>query len=132
MIISKFSKDGKRGFTVGSNNLTPERLAAAAVTLAAGLLMSVIGGLIRPASSKKSKSRAKSKEKPRKKPLMLAALPFIYKTAKSAMEKSSFDGLVSKAVSENTPPEEPFPKDDGIEMIDAIPINSEEEVYEHI
>ena len=135
MLITVFSKDSKRGFAAGSNNLTPEKLAAGAITLAAGLVAVALGGLLKRKKSEKSKK----KKKP---PIWLVALPAVYGTAKSKIERNFIDGLVSEAekagdtlgVSVAALPAEEASEGDhgGIEVVDAIPISSEDEVYEHI
>ena len=134
MLIQKFSKDAKRGFVVGANNVTPEKLAAGAVTLASGLMISVVGGLLKP-RKKSHRAKGRDHENDKKKPPILAlALPLVYKTAKSAFKKKSLidtlNGLTAQFAKEAKP--EIMPEPDGVEVIDAIPIGSEEEVYEHI
>ena len=134
MLITVFSKDSKRGFAAGSNNLTPEKLAAGAVTAAAGLVIAAIGGLLRLSRSEKPKKK--------KRPIWLAALPLIYGAAKSKAERKVIDSLVSETEKAGkalgvgkitVPAEEAFEGDHGgIEVVGAIPISSEEEVYEHI
>ena len=128
MLISKFSRDGKRGFTIGSNSLTPDKLAAGAITLSAGLVMAAIGGLIKP---KKRNNRAGAKQDRKKKPIWLLLLPMIFNHAKNSIKQKSFDDLVNGIIAEYAP-EQDQPRENGIEIIDAIPISSEEEVYEHI
>ena len=120
MLITVFSKDSKRGFAAGSNNLTPEKLAAGAVTAATGLVIAAIGGLLRLSRSEK----------------------LIYGAAKSKVERKVIDSLVSETEKAGetlgvgkitVPAEEAFEGDHGgIEVVGAIPISSEEEVYEHI
>ena len=134
MLITVFSKDSKRGFAAGSNNLTPEKLAAGAVTAAAGLVIAAIGGLLRLSRSEKPKKK--------KRPIWLAALPLIYGAAKSKAERKALNGLVAEAekagkelgISGETILAEDATESDhgGIEVVGAIPISSEEEVYEHI
>lgn len=133
MLIQKFSKDSKRGFVIGANNMTPEKLAAGAVTLSAALMISAIGGLF--GSGKKRSHRAKGKnasvkkhEEKKKSPLWAVAMPFVFKTAKSAFQKKGLDGIAAMF----TPTVETSEQDGGIEVIGAIPISSEEEVYDHI
>ena len=60
MLITVFSKDSKRGFAAGSNNLTPEKLAAGAVTAATGLVIAAIGGLLRLSRSEKPKKKKRN------------------------------------------------------------------------
>lgn len=133
MLIQKFSKDAKRGFVVGANNFTPEKLAAGAVTLASGLMISVVGGLLKP-HKKSHRAKGRDHKDSKKKPLWALALPLIYKAAKSAFKKKSLsdtlNGLTAQFAKEAQP--EIVPEPDGIEVVDAIPISSEEEVYEHI
>ena len=134
MLVTVFSKDSKRGFAAGSNKLTPEKLAAGAITAAAGLVIAAIGGLLRLNRSGKPK-----KKKP---PIWLAVLPAIYGAAKSKAERKALNGLVAEAekagkelgISGETVLAEDAAEGDhgGIEVVGAIPISSEEEVYEHI
>ena len=127
MLISKFSRDGKSGFAVGSNSLTPEKIAAGLVTAASGLLIAGVGGLF-GSRQKTNRAGASKAKKKKKNPLWLAALPLVYKGAKNAAKKSSFE----KIVAEVTKKKQPEPEPEGVEVIDAIPIHSEEEVYDHI
>lgn len=119
MMIQVFSKDSKRGFAAGSNSLTPEKFAAGAVTLSSALIISAVGGLLKP---KKSPRAGSAKKK--KKPFWLLLAPLIYKSVKSAAKKNTLDGIAKKF----SPPE---PSDD-LEIIGSIPISSEEEIYDHI
>ena len=128
MLIQKFSKDSKRGFVVGANNVTPEKLAAGAVTLSAALVISAVGGLFGTGKKKSHRAKGKDRREKKKAPLWAAALPFVFKTAKSAFEKKGLDNIVAMFA----PAAEPAEQDGGIEIIDAIPISSEEEVYDHI
>lgn len=128
MLIQKFSKDSKRGFVVGANNMTPEKLAAGAVTLSSALIISAIGGLIKLPKKKSGRAKGQNHKEKKKAPLWALAMPIVFKTAKSAFQKNSLDGIVSKFSPAAAPTEEP----EGIEIIDAIPISSEEEVYEHV
>lgn len=132
MLIQKFSKDSKRGFVVGANNVTPEKLAAGAVTVASALVISAIGGLfsIGGKKSSRAKGRNASGEKHREKkkaPIWVVAMPVVFKAAKSVLEKKGLDSIVAKFT-----PQEPVEESQDIEIIDAIPISSEEEVYEHV
>ena len=123
MLISKFSRDGKSGFAVGSNSLTPEKISAGLITAASGLLIAGIGGLFK----KPQKSSRAGASKKKKKPALWAfALPLVYRGAKSAVQKKSLDAVVSKAVEDNAA------QDGGIEVVAAIPISSEREVYDNI
>ncbi len=131
MLIQKFSKDAKRGVVVGSNSLTPEKIAAGAITLASALMVSAVGGLI-PKPKKTSyagSGRQKSHEK-KKKGLLLLATPFVFKAVKSKLNMQTLAGAVERFSPDSTGSED----DDGsgIEVINATPIASEEEIYEHI
>lgn len=128
MLISKFSRDGKSGFAVGSNNLTPEKISAGLITAASGLIIAAVGGLL-SIPKKKSPRAGAAKKNTKKRPALLLLLPFIYKHAKTAVKKKGLDGIVKVTVDENVPKE---PPESGIEVINAIPISSEDEVYEHI
>lgn len=126
MLISRFSKDGKRGFALGSNNLTEEKIAAGLITAASGLLIAGVGGLLKINKPKKT-SRAGAKEKKKKPPIWLALLPIVFKKAKTAAAKKSYNSLISGAI-------EQFEEEQRseVEVIEAIPIASESEVYDHI
>lgn len=127
MVITKISKDGKRGFSVGSNKPSDEDIAAGAITLAAGLLMAGIGGLFKV---KKSAKRSRSKGKAKKKnPIWLALLPLIFRTAKSKIKNNFIDNLAKQAENAN---EQLEALGDSVEVINSIPISSEKEVYDHI
>lgn len=121
MIIYKNTK--KRGFAVGGNQMTASNLAAAGTALAGLVLASVIGfgGKGKRSDSKKNKSKKK------KRLLSLAMLlPLAVKSVKSAVSKIELDKVidsVNEAVSSN---------EYDIEVVNAIPISSEEEVYEYI
>ena len=136
MQITKFSKDGKRGFAVGTNGFTSEKIAAGALTAAAGLVMAGIGGLFgifkKPAKSSRAKggkTKSAAKRSKKKKPLLIIALPILYKFLKGQIQKNYIADLAHDV--ENA--DEPLKVlDSGIEIIDAIPIGSEEEVYEHV
>ena len=121
MLISHFSKDGKRGFAVGSNRLTPEKMSAGLITAASAVLIAAVGGLF-----KKPNPRAGAKQKKRR-PIWLAAVPFIYKKAKTTLQKKSYNKLVDDIIKA----EDAEQKSD-IEVVNAIPISSEQEVYDHI
>ena len=123
MLISHFSRDGKRGFAIGSNNLTPEKIAAGLVTAASGLLIAGIGGLFKPKRSR----RAGAKSRKKKVPLWLLVLPVGYKGAKTAFKKKSYDSLISGLTEWHEAEQR-----SEIEVVDALPISSEDEVYEHI
>lgn len=118
MIIQKFSKDAKRGFVIGSNSITPDKIAAGALTVGAAVAVSAVGGLIGPRKT----SRAGAKQK-KKRPFWLLLMPFVYKTAKSAVKKKT----VEKAAEQYKEPQGME-----IEVIGAEAISSEEEVYERI
>ena len=127
MLLQKFSKDSKRGFVVGANDMTPEKLAAGAVTLSSALIISAIGGLIKLPRKKPHRAKGRYHKEKKKAPLWALAMPIVFKAAKSAFQQKSLDGIAAKFV-----PEAPAPEPDGIEVIDAIPISSEEEVYEYV
>lgn len=123
MVIQKVSKDSKRGIVIGSNRLTPERIAAGAITAASLTAASAIGGLIsRP-------GKAKNAKKSGKKGLLLLAAPVVFKAAKSALSKKNLDSIAEKF---SKAKEQPESNEDLLEIESAIPISSEEEVYEHI
>lgn len=128
MIITKLSKDGKRGFSVGSNRPSNEDVAAGMITLAAGLLMAGIGGLLNINKKPVKRSGAKGKVK-KKKPIWLALLPFIFNTAKSKIKNNFLNDLAEQAEKANAQLEA---LGDSVEVIDAIPISSEKEVYDYI
>ena len=134
MLIQKFSKDSKRGFAIGANNMTPEKLAAGAVTLASALLISAVGGLIKPSKKKPGRAKGRDHKDKKKGPLWALAMPVVFKTAKSAFQKQALADKMSGITARFAEPSEsdPVPEPDGVEVIDAIPITSEEEVYEHI
>lgn len=128
MLITKFSKDGKRGFSVGSNKPSNEDVAAGMITLAAGLLMAGIGGLFKIKKKPVKSSRAKGEAK-KKNPIWLALLPFVFRTAKSNIKNNFLDNLAKQAEKTN---EQLEALGDSVEIINAIPISSEKEVYDHI
>lgn len=97
MIIQKFSKDLKKGVVVGSNSLTPDKIAAGAITAATALAVSAAMGVF--GSKKPSRAGAKRKKK---KPLALLLLPMVYKAAKSAAQKKSLGVAVGEAVEKNS------------------------------
>ena len=119
MLIQRCSKDGKRGVVAGSNRLTPEKIAAGALTAGAAAAISAAGGLL----GRKKSSRAGAKRKKRK-PLWLLALPAVYGAAKSLYRQKTLNGIVEEAAEKASSPD--------IEIINAEPISSPEEVYEHI
>lgn len=137
MVINKFSKDGKRGFSVGSNSLTPEKVAAGAVTALSALVIMLVGGVFR--LFVKSSPKAK---KVKKKPLWLLAMPIIYKKVKNKIHtddtKALLSGLVQQysggatSVGESAEDEAAEKDFGGVEVIEAVPIASEDEVYQHI
>ncbi len=118
MMIYKDSKKG--GFAVGSNGLTAEKLAAGGVTAVVAVVLALIFGFGKKKSKKKKKGSI----------LTALILPAVYKTAKAAIENNNVKVTVNDAASEylNALNDD----DGGIEVVDAIPIASEEEVYEHI
>lgn len=118
MMIYKDSKKG--GFAVGSNGLTAEKLAASGVTAVVAVVLALIFGF----------GKKKSKKKKKDSILTALILPAVYKTAKAAIENNNVKVTVNDAASEylNALNDD----DGGIEVVDAIPIASEEEVYEHI
>ena len=121
MMIYKDSKKG--GFAVGSNGLTAEKLAAGGVTAVVAVVLALMA-LIFGFGKKKSKKKKKGSI------LTALILPAVYKTAKAAIENNNVKVTVNDAASEylNALNDD----DGGIEVVDAIPIASEEEVYEHI
>ena len=118
MLISHFSKDGKRGFAVGSNSLTPEKIAAGLITAASGLVIAGIGGLFKP----KKPSRAGAAKEKKKPPIWLAALPIVYKKAKTGIKKQSYDRLINGIIDMRD-----SEQNSDIEVISATPVASEEE-----
>lgn len=118
MMIYKDSKKG--GFAVGSNGLTAEKLAAGGVTAVVAVVLALIFGFGKKKSKKKKKGSI----------LTALILPAVYKTAKAAIENNNVKVTVNDAASEylNALNDD----DGGVEVVDAIPIASEEEVYEHI
>ncbi len=130
MVIQKISKDSKRGIVIGSNRLTPERIAAGAITAASLTAASAIGGLIsRPKRASTRPGKAKNAKKSGKKGLLLLAAPVVFKAAKSALSKKNLDSIAEKF---SKAKEQPESDEDLLEIESAIPISSEEEVYEHI
>lgn len=127
MLIQKFSKDSKRGFVVGANNMTPDKLAAGAVTVSSALIISAIGGLFSIGRRKPSRAKGKKPEEKKKAPLWAFALPLIFNAVRSAVQKNGLEGIVARFS-----PQEPEEESEDIEIIDAIRINSEDEVYDHI
>ena len=146
MLISKFSKNGKSGFAVGTNALTREKLAAGAITLAAGLLISAIGGILRIKKPEKAKKASEKGEK-KGRPIWLALMPFIFNAVKTKIQNNFLNNLTSQAAEAAEANNVPVAEEDGVEVIqgenlsqgldgievmDAIPISSEDEVYQHI
>lgn len=119
MLITRFSKDSKRGFAVGSNSLTPQKLAAGAVTLAAGLTVAAIGGLVRISRSDKKPRKTK------KPPIWLAAAPLVYGAAKTHIENKFLNDIAAQAGEAVKP-------DDIVEIINAESIPPEADVCESI
>ncbi len=127
MVITHFSKDSKRGFAVGGNFLSKEKLKAGGIALAGGFLIALVGGLV------KGRRGAKPAKK-KKRRLWLALLPAGYSAAKTAVQ-NRFVSDLTESVSETaeqlglggveTVPAEPLAEE-------AIPISSEEEIYDHI
>ena len=152
MIISKFSRDGKRGFAAGSNAITIEKLLAGAITLAAGLLISIIGGIFSSKAAKGRKNtekaeKAKTSKKSvgkKKRPVWLALLPIIYRSAKSKIQNNFLNDLASQAAETSKADDEVSgdvevvageniaDEANDIEVVNAVPITSEDEVYQHI
>lgn len=137
MVISKFSKDGKSGFSVGSNSLTPDKVTAGAVTAFSALIIMIIGGVFRLFAKPHKKDKKNEKGK-HKKPVWMLALPIIYKQvkkkARTADTKEMFAELL-KEYSGNEGEEEESANEtheNDIEVVEAIPISSEDEVYEYI
>lgn len=121
MIIYNNSRKG--GFALGGNHLTKSNLIAGGVA-AIGLALAAVIGLWKP---KKNDKKAKSTKK--KRLLDLAVLiPLALKLTKSAVSKIELDKIVTN-ISEAIKEED---ESCDIEVIDAIPISSEEEVYEYI
>ncbi len=118
MLIYKNSKKG--GFAVGSNGLTAEKLAAGGITAAVAVVLALILGF-----GKKSKKKKKASL------LSALILPAIYKTAKAAIENNNIKVTVNDAAMEYFKNQQQA-DDSGVEVVEAIPISSEEEVYEHI
>ena len=117
MMIYKNSKKG--GFALGSNSLTAEKLVAGGITAAVALVVALVLGMGKKKSKKKKKGMA----------LSAFFLPAIYKAVKGAIENNS----IKVTMDEETKAYFDSLKDDGgIEVVDAIEISSEEEVYEHI
>ena len=131
MLITKFSKDAKRGIAVGTNSLTDEKIAAGAVTLAGGLLMAGIGGLLKinRKPKKKGSARAEKGEKNKKPPIWLAAVPFVFNALVGNFKKNFVDNVAKRAEKLHAQFEA---EGDSVEVIDAIHISSEREVYDHI
>lgn len=130
MLINKFSKDGKRGFSVGSNSLTPEKVAAGAVTALSALVIMLVGGVFKLFVKPSQKGK-------KKKPLWLLAMPIIYKKVKNKIHtddtKALLSGLVKQYTGEEAAEDEAAEEDfGGVEVIEAVPIASEDEVYQHI
>lgn len=129
MLIQKFSKDSKRGFVVGANNITPDKLAAGAVTLSYALIVSAIGGLFSIKGKKTKSRRVKEQKRSEKKkaPLWALAMPLVFNAAKSAIQKNALDSIAARFA-----PEAPAEESQDVEIIDAIPISSEEEIYDYV
>lgn len=130
MLISKFSKDGKSGFSVGTNSLTPEKVAAGAVTALSALVIMLVGGVYRLFVKPSPKAK-------KKKPLWLLAMPVVYKKAKNKLSADGTNELLSGLVQqysgrESTAEEDTEQEIDSIEIVEATPIYSEDEVYQHI
>ncbi len=107
MIIEKNFKNGK--LTIASNYLSEEGLKALGLTaIIAALFAIALGG--------------KTKNGKKKKPFWLLALPAVFNTAKAAITNKKIKDLK----------EEIEAGDYDIEVIHAVPIENEEEVYEHI
>lgn len=109
MIIEKNFKNSK--LAIGSNYLSEEGLKALGITaIAAALFAIALGG--------------RSKNGKKKKPFWLLLLPAVFKSAKAAIMNKKITDLADD-IAENG-------YDYDIEVVDAIPIENEEEVYEHI
>lgn len=107
MIIEKNFKNAR--LAIGSNYLGEEGFKALGITaIVAGLFAIALGG--------------KTKNGKKKKPVWLLALPAVFNTAKAAITNKKITDLYDD-VAENGY---------DIEVINAIPIENEEEVYEHI
>lgn len=142
MYIQLFSKNGKSGIAAGSNSLTPDKLAAFIITAAATVAVYAIGGLFGLSSTaKKSRKSLKTrpmgeraKQKKHKKMLPVALAPLVFKAVKTGISNKSLSSIVSQVTAGNSQRESEveMPSDDEIELIDAIPIGSEEEVYQHV
>ena len=137
MIIQIFSKDGKRGISAGSTSLTPEKLTAALIAASAAMIVSAVGGLadmVRPKKqSRAGASKKSTKKKKAKKALPLLVAPAVYKALKPSL---NLENLLHVAAGISDGVEEEAEKESldegGVEVIDAIPISSESEVYDHI
>lgn len=119
MIIYKKGKSG--GFAVGSNKLTDESLAAGGIAAAFAIILNSIFRNKRKAA-KKNKKRSF---------LGLILFPFAYKAAKYAVSQAKLSSLVNKVkqgedISDSSFSEHIF---SGIEVIEAEPVSSEDEVY---
>ena len=126
MIIQYFSKDSKRGFAVGSNSMTPEKLAAGLIAAAFTVAAGAIGGLFAPKKPASKRAGSPKKAAKKRKALPLLAAPLVFKAAKSAAQHGALAGITSKFSAK------PAPEESEIEIENAIPISSEDEIYEHI
>ncbi len=126
MLIYNNSKKG--GFAIGSNQPSREALAGIAAAILAILTLGFFGLLKpkKPARDRKSAKKAKAK-----KALNLAAiLPIAFKLGKSVSSKLAVD-KAKKQWSEGADQIlAMYDEGEGIPVEDAIPISSEEEVYE--
>lgn len=139
MLVSKFSRDGKRGFSIGSNSLTPEKVVAGAFTASSALLIAAIGGILGRHPKKRIKKDKKSVKK--KKSLWLLLLPLIYKEVSKNLKAKDTQALLAGLAAQYSKSGNDEPADmadeeaddgKGIEIIEAIPISSENEVYDYI
>ncbi len=121
MVLQKISKDSRRGIVIGSNSLTPEKIAAGAVSVAAVLAAAGIGGLFSPKRPKNSRAGAKQKKK---KPAVLAIMP----VAAGVLGKKSLGAIKSGYAKKAAK----IAEDAGISIENAEPIGSESELMAKI
>lgn len=119
MMIYKNSKKG--GFALGRNHLTKSNLIAGGVAAVGVVLAALIGF-----SSPKKKDKRSQSRKKRRLLDVTALTPLAFKLTKAVASNIELDKIVNEVTK--------TAQDGGydIEVINATPISSEEEVYEYI
>lgn len=123
MVVYKDTKNG--GVALGTNGLTKEKLVAGGIAAGIGVALALILGFGKMPAKKKKKSGV----------LTAAVLPSLYKLIKAGLENKNIKITVDEKVAEyfaNNANNDSDEDNDGIEVVDAIPIESEDEVYEYI